>query len=283
MKRVMRRKENLPDECVCIFHSTAISGIELRESSVSQYSFGRHMHEEYQVSVVDYGVGTIRYRGRSETFGPQQIAIISPGEVHGAYCDRRWALRSMYVPVSLVRPHARRLDWNLDGMPQISQPFVTNSRLHTTVRHLFQILLTPDSQLYAETALVTSLSALLQVCGDRRPSSTPVRREIRAVKDCRDYIEAHYSEEISIDTLSAISHLSVFHLIRSFKQAFGVPPHAYQIQVRLSKAKADLRKGATPLAAAIAHGFCDQSHFHRHFRRSFGVSPGQYRNMIRSV
>jgi len=107
-----------------------------------------------------------------------------------------------------------------------------------------------------------------------------IGNERRAVLQCRAFLESHYSEEVRLETLARISGLSAFHLIRSFTRQFGVPPHAFQVVLRLNGAKAALQNGATLAEAAVANGFCDQSHLHRHFRRSFGVSPGQYRDMI---
>ncbi|EIV1777898.1 helix-turn-helix transcriptional regulator, partial [Vibrio vulnificus] len=57
---------------------------------------------------------------------------------------------------------------------------------------------------------------------------------------------------------------------------YGFPPHAYQIQQRLRLAKKLLRQGRRILDVAQECGFHDQSHFHRHFKKAMGVTPGQY-------
>jgi AraC-like DNA-binding protein len=276
----MQRKSTKRNECRRLFQPTRIPGIELCTTQRRRWVLERHMHEEYQVSVFDRGFGTLTYRGKREAVGPQDIAIFGPGEVHGGECENWWGLRSMYIPVSLVRKLADQLDWNLHGLPHFTESLVTNRALRTQVRRLVHVLNDADTQLSTETILLGSLSMLFQKCADRGPTAVPVARELRAVTDCRDYIEAHYSEEVAIDTLASISHLSASYLIRSFKKQFGLPPHAFQIQLRLNKAKADLRDGASLSAAAMAHGFYDQSHFHRQFRRTFGVSPGRYRAMV---
>jgi AraC-like DNA-binding protein len=81
----------------------------------------------------------------------------------------------------------------------------------------------------------------------------------------------------SLDELAAVGSLSPYYLIRRFQRELGLPPHAYQLQIRLQRAKADLQSDASLAGVAIKHGFFDQSHFHRHFKRAFGVSPGRYR------
>ncbi|MNW06617.1 transcriptional activator FtrA [compost metagenome] len=60
-----------------------------------------------------------------------------------------------------------------------------------------------------------------------------------------------------------------------------MPPHAYQIQARLRKGRQLLKAGNGVLETALACGFHDQSHFHRHFRKSIGVTPGDYVKSLR--
>jgi len=89
-------------------------------------------------------------------------------------------------------------------------------------------------------------------------------------------LEAHYAENISIDTLAQLTRLSPYYLIRSFHQQVGLPPHRYQRHWQLVQAKRSLQT-TTPLAEiAIRHEFYDQSHLTRSFKRAFGVTPGQY-------
>jgi AraC-like DNA-binding protein len=64
--------------------------------------------------------------------------------------------------------------------------------------------------------------------------------------------------------------------LRSFKRNIGMTPHAYQVQLRVDRARRMLAHGADVADAAAAAGFCDQSHLHRHFTRTVGVTPGVY-------
>jgi AraC-like DNA-binding protein len=56
----------------------------------------------------------------------------------------------------------------------------------------------------------------------------------------------------------------------------GLPPHALQLAQRVRAARRLLEAGEPIAETAVATGFADQSHLHRHFRRSLGVTPGQY-------
>ncbi len=71
--------------------------------------------------------------------------------------------------------------------------------------------------------------------------------------------------------------MTVPHLVRTFHQHVGIPPHEYMVQLRLERARSMLATGAPAAEAAHHAGFADQSHLHRHFKRVIGVTPGKYR------
>jgi transcriptional regulator GlxA family with amidase domain len=61
-----------------------------------------------------------------------------------------------------------------------------------------------------------------------------------------------------------------------FHREVGLPPHAYQIQVRVARARALIATGVPLAEVASMTGFADQSHLTRLFKRIVGVPPGQY-------
>jgi AraC-like DNA-binding protein len=72
--------------------------------------------------------------------------------------------------------------------------------------------------------------------------------------------------------------VSRFHLVHAFTSEVGLPPHAYQIHLRIRRSRALLAAGMPLGGIAADLGFADQSHFGRHFRRVVGVTPGAYAN-----
>ena len=84
---------------------------------------------------------------------------------------------------------------------------------------------------------------------------------------------------MTLDELAQLVNLSPYYLIRSFRQQVGCPPHQYQQQWQLSRAKQALQTPDSISAIAIAHGFYDQSHLTRTFKQAFGVTPGQYQKV----
>ena len=73
------------------------------------------------------------------------------------------------------------------------------------------------------------------------------------------------------------------YFTRVFRAALHTTPGAVARRVRLERAAVELL-GGEHTVASVAHGagFADHSHFCRHFRREFGVTPSRYRELFRS-
>jgi AraC-like DNA-binding protein len=91
-----------------------------------------------------------------------------------------------------------------------------------------------------------------------------------------DYLGDRLGENIGLDELAAAAGIGKFRLVRLFRERTGLPPHALQIAHRVRAARRLLEAGEAISSAAAATGFADQSHLHRHFARTLGMTPGEY-------
>ena len=102
--------------------------------------------------------------------------------------------------------------------------------------------------------------------------------DARRLDRVKEFIDAHISEDLTIDTLANEVYLSPFHFARAFKAATGSAPHRYITDRRIERAKALIAEGRLPLAdIAYICGFSSQAHLTRWFKRIVGATPGAYR------
>lgn len=98
------------------------------------------------------------------------------------------------------------------------------------------------------------------------------------VKRLTAHIDTHLGARLRTADLAAIAGLSVSHFCHAFKTTVGVPPAAYVGRRRIDAARAMMETTDESLTRiAHLHGFCDQSHFTRTFRRELGMAPQAWR------
>jgi AraC-like DNA-binding protein len=143
---------------------------------------------------------------------------------------------------------------------------------------IFADLFDPSaSQLEWDGWLLTFLIRLTADHAQAPLRSAPPPSARSEVQRARDYLRAHFADNVALAELAEIAGLSRFHLLRLFRAEFGVPPHAYQRMLRVEHAKRLLARGLPPGRVAAESGFFDQSHFGEHFRRMVGVTPSRYK------
>lgn len=107
------------------------------------------------------------------------------------------------------------------------------------------------------------------------PSATPAETT-EVVEAVRRHLRDHVADPVRLDDLARLAGRSRCHLLRMFQQATGLPPHAYQTQLRVNAARELLAAGHAISRVAAETGFADQSHFSRVFRDLTGATPRQY-------
>ena len=101
-----------------------------------------------------------------------------------------------------------------------------------------------------------------------------MRRLLRA----KDRMDAASHEEWPVQRLARVSGVSEAHFARSFKEAFGIPPHRYLLTRRIERATALLRDTDLPITEiAFQTGWRSLGTFGRTFRDVTGVSPREIR------
>jgi AraC family transcriptional regulator len=94
----------------------------------------------------------------------------------------------------------------------------------------------------------------------------------------REHIDRHITDRVLTSDLGALVGLSETHFMRSFKRAFGVPPHAFMLRRRLELAARYMLETDAPLSdIALQCGFTDQAHLSNRFREATGTSPAAWR------
>ncbi|HEX6535050.1 MAG TPA: AraC family transcriptional regulator [Gemmatimonadaceae bacterium] len=243
-----------------------------------EHSFAPHMHDFYAVSLNYGGRGAFACRGESRDAAPGTCNLIAPGELHTgrATSEDGWSYRNLYIETPLMATLLQSLDWRRPSDVAFKYPLVRDTILATRLARVFASLMEPSSLLENESLLLSAVARLVTDHLVRGHALPDVGRENAAVARVKDWIDANSEQNVSILALAGLAGLSPYHLVRAFHRKVGIPPHKYQMVVRVNRARKLLASGAAISEAAFRTGFCDQSHLNRCFKRMLGVTPGRY-------
>lgn len=107
------------------------------------------------------------------------------------------------------------------------------------------------------------------------------RQELfKRVSSAQGYVLDHFATPLSLNTLATVACISPYHLLRLYKQLYGVPPHQHILQLRIEKAQKMLRAQYSCSEIAFELSFSDRRAFSRVFRKMVGVTPEVWRKGV---
>jgi AraC-like DNA-binding protein len=272
-------------EFVKFWKTPFLPRVELLRATYITHSFARHTHDGYALGVIERGREGFQYRGSSYVAPAGSVALIHPGEVHTGHAAEAegWTYRMFYPEAIVFGQVAEQVAGRPVPLPYFPCPVITDPVLVKGLSRVHQAFENEDSPLECESRFLWVLAQFVMRHGSDRPFPAPVRPDPQPMNRVCEYLTAHLSDTISLDDLAAFAQMPPFRLLRTFRAQFGLPPHAYQNQLRLYRAKRLLSQGHPIAQVAIDTGFTDQSHLNRHFKRIFGVTPGQYQRGCKNV
>lgn len=255
-----------------------LKNLEILRASYITHTFARHAHETFTIGIIEAGAGAFDARGDTHIAHPSNIFIIHPEEVHNGYAaiPAGWTYRVVYPDPTVLQQILLEQTSSKRETPFFPHTIIQDQRLSKLALSLHALLEQPSGRLEREVSLHEMLAHLISQHASPMPRVRPVSREHRAVTRVQDYFHAHIGENISLNQLANLVDLNPSYFLRTFRAQVGLPPHAYQIQLRVQQAKKLLREGMSQPQVALEMGFADQSHFARHFRHLVGVPPGHY-------
>jgi AraC-like DNA-binding protein len=241
---------------------------------------------EYVFGVVDEQPMRSR-RGREErVVRPGQLVAWDPSHAHaGSSVDARpWSSRLMVIEVADLA--ALAADPEADPLADVEfpEPVLSDPALAAGFRRLHAAHETPSTRLERDERLAEWLRLLIDRWSAEPAPRPPIpARDERALRLALDHLADRPERNVGLDELAGVAGVGKFRLIRLFRERTGLPPHALQIAHRVKAARRMLEAGETIAQVAAATGFADQSHLHRHFQRSLGLTPAKYQRRFDPV
>ena len=255
-----------------------IPGLELfRGLSVTRF-VSRHVHELFCLTILDAGVRICETKKGRDYVTPGDIFISNYGEAHSGSVPQghTYSCRSLRLDPTLLCSLLSDLKSRRPDSFYFDKPLLNDQQLYQKILLFHDTATQKSFTLDNEYRLLAVFSHLYTHHASERIDTPQPGRETAPIRRVREYLQDCFNENVSIEKLSSIAALSPFHLCRVFEKEVGVPPHVYQLDIRLIRAAQMLSHGKRIADVATETGFFDQSHFHKAFQRKFGITPKRY-------
>ena len=239
-----------------------------------------HSHYCAELFYIMSGKGFFRVESQQFPIHPGDLVMVNPCVLH--------------TELSFVDNPLEYIVMGIDGV-QFQQDDSQERRFF----HLPACEVSDDYRFYLETILRECAGRsedYLEVCAGltqvflvllRRLShrSLSVSRA-RSTSECarvKQYMDEHFAENISLDTLAALSHMNKHYLVHAFNKEVGCSPISYLLARRIAESKHLLENSNNSVSqVSLRLGFSSPSYFSQRFKKAVGITPLEYRRAVRS-
>jgi AraC-like DNA-binding protein len=252
--------------------------------AVRSAALGPHAHFEYAISYYFSGRSLCLVGAQVLEFRAGHIALLNPREAHEDLAGERDYLMIL-IKEAFLAELLQGIGCSPDEPPSFLVPKLENDE---PIQRICEAIRAEGARSeFGRELILRSLITELAIHLFRRflrspgtnDEADPSRHIPRwQIRRALEYLQETYTQEFSLERVSAAAQLSKYHLERVFKKATGLRLHNYVVMLRVERAKEILARTSRPMAdVALELGFSDQSHFSNVFKQSTGLSPRGYR------
>ena len=274
-------ESNTRDTLTEFWRDPSLVFMESRRACHSRACYKPHSHPTFSIGAVDAGASL--FTGAADgscSLRPGMMVFIPANVVHSCnpLPDQHWSYQMLHLD-------AAWLSALVAEMADISGGFISENEVRITDNaDLYHRFCELNTTLFSTASAEDKTVALIEFTGDsergaRLMEAFPaMTSEVsQALQSVIEALKQTERQPWSLTELANLSGMCRYQLIRTFRAATGMTPHAYQLNVRINQARRWLLSGHKITDIAYRLGFADQSHFQRVFKAHTGVTPGCYR------
>lgn len=274
-------------------HSTTWIPYSCYECRIPEWfmSVPMHWHSEFELIHILRGRGEFMCGSRKYEAGEGELLLVPPNMLHAAYtCGEQELIYDALVfsPVMVGAGSGDRstnecirpiLKGNIRMNICIWKESAEYEELHALVGRIFSCVRGNSARmdLLLKSELMR-LIWLLEESGDIVFEKENGSSETEAIRPALEYMADRFREDITVEQLADLVHLSKSHFMRCFKKAVGIGAIEHLSQLRINAACEALSDGNDQIAdIAFSCGYSNLSNFNRQFLKKVGCSPKEYR------
>lgn len=273
-------------------HGTSEFPIAFYEENLLEYTVPWHWHEDFEIILIISGSARVSIDNEEYVVNENEGVFINAGILHSVHANSN--LKCILKSI-VFHP---RLIGSIDSIywQNYIEPIIQNKCLH----HIFLEHTNPSYneiwnksvsvwnrlsngdtgfEIHVRNELSEIILAIVSnhsICKSRTNAKS--LRNAERMKAMLQYIQTHFSEEITIATLSREALISESEVLRCFHNTIHTTPNRYLKQYRIQKAcRMLVDTDYTSLEIALECGFQSSSYFTKTFKELMGCTPLEYR------
>lgn len=253
-------------------------------SSPSNQNFRLHMHDDYEILL--FLEGDTKYIVEENVYflNPGDVIVIRKNQMHRAYHNSNAKYTRFVLNISPdFFKECNCMEYEKDFThpsgctgTKIDAETVKSSGLYDAFMRLRKYLAADsnESSPVVRSIIVEILYLTINIksYSDDDTSDSQLKSVIR-------YINSNFEKQITLDMLEKKFFISKYHLCHIFLRATGLTVHQYIANKRYAHAAELIKSGKTITEAASLAGFSNYSSFYRGYKKLYGTSPRQNKDL----
>lgn len=262
------------------------------ESSHPRYQMPYHWHPEYEIIRILEGSFQLTIDGQIISAIKGDVLFIQSGTLHGGVpedCIYECIVFDMKMLMNSNKLCSRQIQQLMRHEMSVSLLISRESDVFLRpLEDLFHSMAAkkPGYEFLTQGALFTILGNIFEVQSYQINTEAPSAsaQQIKRFKDVLNYIEEHYAEAITLDTIAKVAGFSPRYFCRFFRKMTQCTPTEYLNYYRIECACEQLAENQTSITEVTFNcGFNDISYFIKAFHKAKGVTPKQYKESCRKI
>lgn len=237
------------------------------------YAITRDASPSIIIEYITDGIGYLEIGGKCYTLNTGNSIIIPHHTDHKYYSDKNQPYAKKWVNIKGILAE-KILDFTLKGMT----PIISSANIDSEISRIIKMI---SEGLENNTLMLSIFTDILHKVAESlidKPMITKEKNAATTAERIERYIINHLQDKFSLQSICDVFYLSDSHIVRLFKETYGITPYRYYLNQKTELAKSLLINTELSIDSICTKlNYSDRNHFFVAFKQVTGMSPYRYR------